>query len=78
MLKHNELTELHGKIRRYLLRFSGVGVAKIELDLRKIAQSHLDAIEKLNYCEKIINSMIDLLPEKVLDEALKRIRKIDP
>ena len=78
MLKHNELTELHGKIRRYLLRFSGVGVAKIELDLRKIAQSHLDAIERLNYYEKIINSIIDLLPEETLDEALKKTRKTGP
>jgi len=70
MLKRNELGDSYARIRGFLAKQSGLEVAEIEVDVRKLAQSNFELVDEINHLKRVINNIVEQIPLRILDRPL--------
>jgi len=74
MLNKQEIIDLHATTRKHLLPFSDPGVLETELIVRKLAQSHEEAIDRIEELERNYLLLVTAI-DKINKDVIKTNRR---
>ncbi len=77
MLSYKDVVTTHARIRHFMARQTGAEVADIELEIRKLAQSNIDAIYEIRKLKEALSKLPcvikDVIVENVEEILCKKI-----
>ena len=61
MLEKSKILSLHSEIRKHLAKFSGYETADVEAKIRTIAESHVEALDRIKKLENQVNNAVKIV-----------------